>query len=391
MKILKPSRAAAGLLAAAGLAGIFASPAIASASTVRADTVVPSGISNAVFVQTNDTTGNQILAYSRASNGTLNFAHAYSTGGLGIALTGAVVDQLASQGSLTYDGAGSLLIAVNAGSDTITTFQVSGDSLANRRILPAGDIPVSIAVHGRLVEVLDGGGTGAVTGFRLGSRGRLHPIASSSRNLGLTEGASPQFLNTPGQVAFTPDGSQLVVTTKANGSDIDVFSVARSGQLSEAPVVNSSATGVPFGVVFDGSGRLIVAEAAASNLSSYAIDNDGSLTYSSSAADGQKALCWVAAAGGYFYGANAGSANLSVFTENALGQLSLVAANSGIAASTDGGPIDLAASTGGSYLYSQDGGAGTIDEFAVNANGSLTSLGSVTGLGGTGMEGIVAS
>jgi 6-phosphogluconolactonase (cycloisomerase 2 family) len=181
------------------------------------------------------------------------------------------------------------------------------------------------------------------------------------------------------------------VTTKANGSDIDVFSVARSGQLGAAPVVNSSATGVPFGVVFDPHGRLIVAEAASSNLSSYAVDSDGSLTYGSSAPDGQAALCWVTAAGSYFYGANAGSANLSVFAENALGHLSLVSANSGIAASTDGGPIDLATSAGGSYLYSQNGGAGTIDEFAVNGDGSLTSLGSVTGLGGTGMEGIVAS
>jgi 6-phosphogluconolactonase (cycloisomerase 2 family) len=390
MKILRSSRAAAGLLAAAGLAGILSSPALASASTVRSHTTVRSGISDAVFVQTNDTSGNQILAYSRASNGTLNLAHAYSTGGLGIALTGAIVDKLASQGSLTYDTAGSLLIAVNAGSDTITTFQVSGDRLANRHILAAGEIPVSVAVHGRLVEVLDAGGTGAVTGFRLGNS-HLHPVAGSSRNLGLSRGAAPQYLNTPGQVAFTPNGSQLVVTTKANGSDIDVFSVARSGQLGAAPVVNSSATGVPFGVVFDPHGRLIVAEAASSNLSSYAVDSDGSLTYGSSAPDGQAALCWVTAAGSYFYGANAGSANLSVFAENALGHLSLVSANSGIAASTDGGPIDLATSAGGSYLYSQNGGAGTIDEFAVNGDGSLTSLGSVTGLGGTGMEGIVAS
>ena len=35
--------------------------------------------------------------------------------------------------------------------------------------------------------------------------------------------ATPEFTNTPGQVAFSPDGSQLIVTTKANGSAIDVF------------------------------------------------------------------------------------------------------------------------------------------------------------------------
>lgn len=35
--------------------------------------------------------------------------------------------------------------------------------------------------------------------------------------------------NTPGQVNFTPDGSQLLVGTKDNGSDIDVFAVDQWG------------------------------------------------------------------------------------------------------------------------------------------------------------------
>ena len=54
----------------------------------------------------------------------------------------------------------------------------------------------------------------------------LTPIPGSHRSLGLTPGVTPPFLNTPGQIGFTPDGRQLVVTTKANGSDIDVFNVS---------------------------------------------------------------------------------------------------------------------------------------------------------------------
>jgi hypothetical protein len=73
------------------------------------------------------------------------------------------------------------------------------------------------------------------------------------------------------------------------------------------------------------------------------------------------------------------------------GVASLIAANGGIAGTTDAGPIDLAGSSNGQFLYVETGGAGAVDEFAVNSDGTLTSLGSITGLSGTGIEGIVAS
>jgi len=48
-------------------------------------------------------------------------------------------------------------------------------------------------------------------------------LPSWHRALGLNPALTPEFVTTPGQVAFTPDGSKLIVTTKANGNDIDVF------------------------------------------------------------------------------------------------------------------------------------------------------------------------
>lgn len=389
MKLSRRHRTLSAVIAAAGLCAVFASPA-GAARVAPHDAPAPSGISDAVFVQTNDPTGNQILAYSRGSDGTLAFAHAYDTGGDGIALAGAVVDKLASQGGLAYDAGAGVLVAVNAGSGTVTSFEVNGDQLSDRHVVQAGETPVSVSAVGDLAYVLDAGGTGAVTGFHV-LGGRLHPIAGSSRDLGLVAGATPQFLNTPGQVGITPDRSSLVVTTKANGSDIDVFSLDRKGVPSATPVEDASSTPVPFGFVFDPSGRLVVAEAGSSTLSSYALDSDGTLTLASSVADGQKALCWVVRDGAYFYVANAGSADLSLYTENGFGQLSLSSADAGVAATTDAGPIDLAASADGSYLYAEAGGAGAIDEFSVGANGALTEVGSVDGLSGTGMEGIVAA
>jgi 6-phosphogluconolactonase (cycloisomerase 2 family) len=348
------------------------------------------GISDAVFVQTNGTNGNQILAYSRSSTGALSFEHAYSTGGLGFRETGSVVDPLASQGSLYYDPAGALLIAVNAGSDTITSFRVSGDTLSDRQVLWAGHLPVSVTSNGPLVYVLDAGGAGAVRGF-FEFDGQLFPILGSRRGLGLNPDATPQYLNTPGQVGFSPGGNQLIVTTKDNGSDIDVFAVRPDGRLSDSPVENASAEPVPFGFVFDPAGRLVVTEAGGSDVSTYTLNGDGTITHLSTVADGQTAPCWIASADGYYFVANAGSADIAAYQVSSGGIASLITENGGIATTTDAGPIDLATSSDGQFLYVEAGGAGAVDEFSINSDGTLTEIGSVTGLSGTGIEGIVAA
>src|SRR5262249_44729580 len=143
---------------------------------------------------------------------------------------GSVVDHLASQGSLTYDHEHALLFAVNAGSDTVSVFSVRGDRLRLREIVPSyGQFPVSVAVHDDLAFVLNARGGGSLQGYDIDGD-QLSPSYDSNRTLGLDPMATPEFVNTPGQVAFSPDGAQLIVTTKANGSSIDVFRVRHSGR-----------------------------------------------------------------------------------------------------------------------------------------------------------------
>jgi len=302
----------------------------------------------------------------------------------GALVEGAVVDPLASQASLAYDRDHQLLIGVNAGSNTVYAFEVEGDHLSSRTVISFGGTqPVSVAVHGDLAYVLNAGGAGNVHGNRTDDK-RLESIAGSDRSLGLTPvTGSKAFLNTPGQVGFTPDGDQLIVTTKANGSNIDVFSVRDDGKLSAKPVTNPSATPVPFGFTFDPRGHLVVGEAATSSLSTYTLHPDGSLTTIASVPDSQAALCWIASAHGFDYVANAGSGSVSGYRLDATGHPSLLGATA-----VGAGPIDLAASRGGSFLYVQLGGAGQVNALKVNGDGSLTSVGSVTT--NANQEGIVA-
>jgi 6-phosphogluconolactonase (cycloisomerase 2 family) len=336
-------------------------------------------------VQTDNTAGNQVVAYDRADNGSLTLADTYNTGGLGGVLGGSVVDHLASQGSLTYDQNNALLYAVNAGSNTVSVFSVRGDQLTLRQVINSGGtFPVSVAVHDNIVYVLNAENGGNVQGY-VSFFGHLFPLPGSNRALGLNPSASPQFVNTPGQVAFSPDGSKLIVTTKANGNDIDVFGVGFFGWLSPSPVVNTEPGAVPFAISFDPAGHLVIAEAGTNALATFNLNPNGTVSLIDSVGSGQSATCWVTQAQGFFYASDAGSADISQYQAGVDGQLTLVGQTG-----TTPGTVDASASNGGQFLYVQTGGNGIIDEFQVNANGTLTEIGTVTVNGAVGGEGIVA-
>ncbi|GAB1692823.1 lactonase family protein [Krasilnikovia sp. M28-CT-15] len=346
---------------------------------------------HAVFIQLNSPAGNSVRVFRRSSTGTLTPAGDFPTGGKGGAAANAVVDPLASQGSLVYDARHRRLYAVNAGSDSLAVFDVHGARLTRRQVIASGGaFPVSVAVRGDLLYALNAGGEGAVQGFRITNAG-LTPLAYAARSLHLGNTNPPAFLSAPAQVGISPDARHLVVTTK-NHNTIDVFALDRDGRPQGAAVVTTTFSPVPFAFVFTRQG-IAVTEVATSALTHYRLHPDGTLTPLGSAADGQAALCWIQPLRGHFYGANAGSGSVSAFALSHDGAVSLSGGNGGVAAHPGGAPIDMAAS--GSYLYVQNPGTGQINGYRANANGTLTPVTTVTGLPvatpGNGMEGIAAS
>lgn len=366
------------------LAAVGAAATLAAALLAAPAQAVPGDRSAPVFVQTDNLAGNTIVAYDRAGDGSLHLAGSYPTGGTGGALTGSVVDHLASQGSLAYDRGDGLLYAVNAGSDSLTVFAVHGDRLVRRQVINSGgSFPVSIAVYGSLLYVLNARDGGSVQGFlRVGDH--LLPVPGWRRSLGLDPTLTPEFTSTPGQVAFTPDGRKLVVTTKGNGNDIDVFAVNRFGGLSPQPVVNPDPGQVPFAVSFDAGGHLVVAEAA-NAVATFAINPDGTLTLVDREPTGQAATCWIVRTGSNFYASNAGSASLSGYRDAGTGTLTALGTTS-----TDPGTVDAAVSSDARFLYAQTGANGIVDAFRIGAGGSLMQVDATTVPGAVGGEGIVA-
>ncbi|MGW1723426.1 lactonase family protein [Streptomyces sp. NPDC002306] len=375
-------------------AGAVATVTVASAgephrspATARAD--------HAVFVQGNELDGNTIRVFKRSGKGELTAAGRYATGGRGGDQVDAPTDSLASQGSLVYDDRSGRLLAVNAGSGTVTSFRVRGQKLTDRQVVASGgDFPASIAVSGHLAYVMNAGGAGSVQGFRITAEG-LRPLSGSHRSLGLDNAKVPLFSSSPGQVAFTPGGGELVVTTKS-ADTVEVFPMRRDGRPARHAVVNDSAGGVPFAITFDRAGRMLVAEAKDSTVTTYKVRADGTLkVVQRPLANGQKTLCWLERAGDFFYGGNTGDSAVTGYGTDRHGRLALTDAT-GVATPPSAGSqgvIDLAVTKDAKFLYVQNATSGTVDGFRVGTDGALTKVTTVTGLpsfAASGMEGIAA-
>lgn len=337
----------------------------------------------AVFVQTDNLAGNAVVRYNRSSTGSLALSGSYQTGGQGGQLDGSQVDHLASEGSLVRNG--DHLYAVNAGSNTITSFKITEGGLVREQVVNSGgEFPVSIAASGHTVFVLNARGGGSIQGY-LAVGGRLIKVDAWNRQLGFDPGASPEFTSTPAQIRFAPDDHELIVTTKGDGSSIETFGFSPFGRLAEQPTVTALAGQVPFGVDFDRWGRLVATEAGTNSVATFRLGHDGTVHQLDQAATGQKATCWVVVAGDVAYVSNAGSATVTSYRIDQHGMIMPLQT-----VSTDAGTVDAAVSPDGRSLYVQTGADGKVDEFMINQDGTLTRIGSVTVPESAGGEGIVA-
>src|SRR3954453_20964072 len=149
--------------------------------------------SGAVYALTNAAAGNDVGYFA---NGSL--VGAVATGGLG---TGS---NLGSQGAVTVSD--DLLFAVNAGSDSISEFQVKKDNLKLLRVFSSNGVrPISVTVHDGVLYALNAGSS-QITGFALEGKGNVKPIAGSTQ---------PLLGSGPAQVAFSRDGPMFLENARA--------------------------------------------------------------------------------------------------------------------------------------------------------------------------------
>jgi len=296
----------------------------------------PHGNDGAVFVMTGSTDparGNEVAMYRRDRSGDLTLLGFFPTGRLeanqpqfgagpsptttllGIPVP-ATADGHGSSNSLLLGENRRCLFAVNAGSNTVSSFEAERDRLRLASVVDSrgglgARFPVSIAVSGSRVYVLNSGDVGSVVGFDVRHECELTPIPGAARSLAGIADSFPfpepgEVLTTPGQISFSPDGRRLVVSIK--GGDVPgpgflpngrmaVFPVGAGGQLGNPTVTPFDATagrGGPFSFLFTDNHTLFVTHANSQSVGTYRINANNTLSLlSGPLLTGGLAPCWL--------------------------------------------------------------------------------------------------
>jgi 6-phosphogluconolactonase len=353
------------------LALALAGPAVGSASAHGRSDVV-----GHVYVNDNTAGTNTIAGFDRHADGSLTpeAGSPFDAGGAG---TGA---GLASQGALQITDNGRYLVAVDAGSNQLSVLRIHRDGslrlVRDGVVSSGGGLPVSVAIHDRLVYVANASPVGPnYTGFILGHHGRLYPLAGST--VALPDGSQP------GDMLFNGTGSKLV-GTRVGPSEIDSFTVGSKGRLTAAPGSPFPAQGLgPFGSEFRPTNpdQLFVSNAhntaaGSGTVSAFSDSSNGTLSSigSSPFADLQTAPCWVEIThdGRFLFTVNTGSGEISRYSITHGGALTLLGSTP-VSATGGVGAVDARLSPDGRTLYVDESRIGEVSAFAVNG-GDLTEL-----------------
>jgi 6-phosphogluconolactonase len=335
--------------------------------------------SGAVYAQTN-AAPNEVIAFRRAGDGSLELIGSVATGG-----DGDGSPHLQSQGSVVLTSDGRYLLVTNAVSDDLSVFSVASDgSIELRDRVRTGATPRSVAEHAGLVVVLNTGEPGLAS-FRLDDKG-IEPLGDQALSASDAD---------PAQVAFSPDGSMVAITERGTDS-IVTYEVAPDGTFGVSHEIPSQGP-TPYGFAFTSGGMLVVTEAfraekGAAAASSYALV-DGSLEpRTPSVGNGRSEICWavVTPDDRFAFTTNYADGAVSRFAIASDGSLSLEDATAGISVDGMPGLRDEDLSGDGRFLYAIDADGGRVYGWSVDAEGSLEPVGSWGGVPAT-VAGLAAS
>lgn len=324
-----------------------------------------------LYSESNAADGNHILIYKVRNNGSLEWAGSAASGGNG---SGA---GLGSQGALVIDKNHDWLFAVNAGSNSVSSFKINSDgglSLAYTENTD-GLMPVSVTVHGNLLYVLNRGND-RIHGFKIAGNGQLIHIKGSTQVL------SGSAVDAP-QISFSPNGDWIIVTEKATNI-IGTFKVNPNGSVNSG-IFTASTGPTPFGFDFSRDKFMIVSNAAggaagAGSATSYRIAPNGIPDDINGAVPNhQAAPCWFAVTkfGRFAYTTNTATNNVSSYYVAPWGGLYLV---EGEAAKTENGPVDIVVAANNYFVYELNGKAASIGAYHRKFLGGLEFISTQSGL-----------
>jgi hypothetical protein len=375
----------------------------------------------AVYTESNSPAGNSVAVFDRYDDGTLALRQKVSTGGKGSLQSvgcGPGCPILDSQNEVVVSDNGKHVFAVNAGSNTVSSFRETEHGLQLVDQASSGGImPESIALHDHVLYVLNvatgnaNGTTGNIYGLRISHHGQLSPLGSSQP---LAHAAPPDHSADPRAIGFDHDGKVIVVTEIAAGfmgpgppGAIDTFVIGHNDQAGPA-VSHPVSDALPFGFAIDGKDRLVLSQlhgldpGTIGSVSTYQLSNSGGVTPIDTKPSGGTLPCWVVVTGDnrVAYVVNTGAGAPAPVNGFGLGNHGALTPLSPAAGSTSGefARTDEALSRDSKYLYVLapqvgPGAPSHIDEYSVNRDGSLRLIGATPASAnlGIGASGVAAT
>jgi 6-phosphogluconolactonase (cycloisomerase 2 family) len=285
------------------------------------------GGTDIIWLESNSTAGNSILAFKNTGTTSPTFLGSTPAGGIGVFDGTFALGPFDSDQNLTVNDDGTLLFAVNSGSNSIAVFRITPSGLEPIEGSPfasGGSDPVSIGLKGDILAVVNKDQDPAqnanlvlpnYTTFRVSDDGKLTAVENST--------VSVAYNTSPSQ-ALTAFRGSFLFGADFFGGLLQSLSIDEDGRLHQNPpqaLPNSVFAGqtaghLPLGLrTHPNLPILYVDITPISEVAVYRYDEKGVLSFVRAVSDSGAAPCWAVVnhTGTRLYATNTGDNSISVY------------------------------------------------------------------------------
>ena len=278
-----------------------------------------------VYVESNKAEHNSIFAYG-SHGGTLSFLGEFPTGGKGVFDLSLKLGPFDSDQEVITNAEGTVLYAVNSGSDTIAAFKIAKDGtlspISGSPFSSGGTNPVSVGIARDTLAVVNKSMDPARPNLNQPNYASFALAADGTVESGPLSTHLAPIGSSPSQAGIS-SGRRLVFDAQFLGGHFQSFLLDHDGSLipedfKTAP--DTSAGPQPLGLWTHPARPILYAGlTSSSKLAVYTFDSTGHLTFIRSVPNSGKAICWIRsnANGTRLYTVNTGDNSISVYDTTA--------------------------------------------------------------------------
>jgi hypothetical protein len=306
-------------------ASVLSGLATLAAIQAPASSAAPADV---IYLESNSTAGNSVFAYKFNFTASPTLLSTTPAGGIGVYDPSFALGPFDSDQNLIEDASGTMLFAVNSGSNNVAVFQIQPDGslvAVNGSPFPSGGSdPVSLGLKDDILAVVNKDQDPAqndnlvqpnYTSFRVLPGGVLVPVPQST--------VSVAYGSSPSQALMASEGG-FVFGADFLGGILQSFRLDQQGQLNQnlpQALPDSIFAGLtgghqPLGMRTHPTLQILYVDITpVSEVAVYTYDDNGQLSFVRAVPDSGAAPCWaiVNHAGSRLYATNTGDNSIAVY------------------------------------------------------------------------------